>query len=335
MQTAPQKDFASFFRERLSAELEPLESQRKEIVRRTWLWIALIVPIGIAATFLLILIKSHDFFIELALRIARAVTLSATLFGPTAMVRKLREDYDEEFNACIIRPLIKFFDPNLDYSVDGRVPYEVFTRSRLFSKISSKTYTGKHLISGILGKTRMCFSQVKADTFKINRPQKIDGPKESYTQVFNGIFFTADFNKDFAGLTVILPDRAEKLLGSIGQMLQDGQTEFGELVKLEDPEFEREFVVYSSNQIEARYILSPALMRRILDFKMRSQRTFHMSFAGSSVNIAIDMGTDLFEPRLFRTVLDPKIYESFWNDLSLLAGIVDELNLNARIWTKA
>ncbi len=44
---------------------------------------------------------------------------------------------------------------------------------------------------------------------------------------------------------------------------------------------------------------------------------------------------NLFEPRLLRTLLDPSLYETFWHDINLLAGIVEELNFNARIWTKA
>ena len=46
----------------------------------------------------------------------------------------------------------------------------------------------------------------------------------------------------------------------------------GELVKLEDPEFEKSFVVYSGNQTEARYILSTSLMRRILDYKVNCKK---------------------------------------------------------------
>ena len=71
----------------------------------------------------------------------------------------------------------------------------------------------------------------------------------------------ADFNKNFNGHTVVLPDTAEKILGKFGQSLQSMSSR-GELVKLEDPEFEKEFCVYGDDQVEARYILSPALMKR-------------------------------------------------------------------------
>ena len=38
--------------------------------------------------------------------------------------------------------------------------------------------------------------------------------------------------------------------------------------------------------------------------------------------------------RLFRTLKDPSYYGEIQDDLELLTGIVDDLNLNTRIWTK-
>ena len=108
----------------------------------------------------------------------------------------------------------------------------------------------------------------------------------------------------------------------------------GDLVKLEDPEFEKEFVVYGSDQIEARYILSPGLMERIVEFKRKAKRKIHLSFVQSWVNLAIEFDKDLFEAPLFGSALDyPKIRDYF-RDLQLAFGIVEDLNLNTRIWTK-
>lgn len=133
----------------------------------------------------------------------------------------------------------------------------------------------------------------------------------------------------------MLPDRAEKGFGSIGQILQSWKSEYGQIVKLEDPEFERAFVVYSDSQIETRYILTPALMQRLLDFRRRSKGELQVSFVGSNVNIGLNRVGKLFESRLFRTPLKPSIYEAFWSARTELTGIVEELNLNTRIWTKA
>jgi len=61
----------------------------------------------------------------------------------------------------------------------------------------------------------------------------------------------------------------------------------GELIKLEDPEFEKEFCVYGINQIESRYIFSTSLMHRILEFKRKWNTKIYLSFVDSKLYIAI------------------------------------------------
>ena len=122
-------------------------------------------------------------------------------------------------------------------------------------------------------------------------------------------------------------------LGGLGQSLQSLDTSRGAIVKLEDPEFEREFVVYSSDQVEARYILSSALMQRIVEFRRRCNRRVHLSFVGDHVYLAVESGKDLFEPPLFSRLTAATV-EEYWSDLQLFGGIVEQLNLNTRIWTK-
>ena len=62
----------------------------------------------------------------------------------------------------------------------------------------------------------------------------------------------ADFHKDFKGKTTILRDRLFKL-------------RFGESrVKMENPDFENTFDVYSTDQVEARYLITPFMMERLL-----------------------------------------------------------------------
>ncbi|MHC5091781.1 MAG: DUF3137 domain-containing protein [Planctomycetota bacterium] len=121
------------------------------------------------------------------------------------------------------------------------------------------------------------------------------------------------------GQTLVLPDSAEKLFGGFGKMLQSWNMGRPDLIQLEDPQFEREFVVYGTDQIEARYILSTSLMRRILDFKQK---------------VAVPMKKNMFEPKYFSSLSDFSPILDYYNDLAFAAGIVDDLNLNTRIWTK-
>jgi hypothetical protein len=144
----------------------------------------------------------------------------------------------------------------------------------------------------------------------------------------------ANFNKKFKTETFILPDTAERLFGFLGKKLQEmtASSSRGELVNLESPEFEKLFVVYGKDQIEARYILSPSLMERIVSFKNKTGKNIHMSFVDNNIFIAISYKKNLFEPRVFKTIIDLEPIQEYYEDIKLMTDIVEDLNLNLRIW---
>ncbi len=71
------------------------------------------------------------------------------------------------------------------------------------------------------------------------------GKNRSCRTVFRGLFFIGDFNKHFTCKTVVLTDTAESLFGAFGKMFQAWNLARDQLIKLEDPEFEKLFVVWS------------------------------------------------------------------------------------------
>jgi hypothetical protein len=103
---------------------------------------------------------------------------------------------------------------------------------------------------------------------------------------------------------------------------------------MEDPEFEKLFVVYGEDQVEARYILSTSLMRRIVEFRTRTQKEMRLSFSASKLHVAIPFENELFEPKIMESLLNIAHVQEYYNDLKLAIDIVDDLNLNTRIWTQ-
>jgi hypothetical protein len=151
------------------------------------------------------------------------------------------------------------------------------------------------------------------------------------------VLFVADFNKHFHGVTYVRPDNSERFLGRFGQSLQEfGETldyDNRELVKLEDPEFEKFFAVSSTDQIEARYILSPSMMQRLLGLRTRHGRDVHVAFIANHVYLALSQ-SDLFEPPSLRTPLTVDAVRRISTDLQSVLCIVEDLDLNTRIWSK-
>jgi hypothetical protein len=235
--------------------------------------------------------------------------------------------YVARFKSLVIQRIVKFIHENLNYNANGCIDKTTFVSSKIFTTRPNR-YKGDDLVWGKTGATQIKFSEIKAEH------ESGSGKNKRRYTIFKGLFFIGDFNKHFSCETVVLPDTAEKLFGHFGQTLQSLNILRGQLVKLEDPEFENHFVVYGDDQIQARYILSTSLMERIVDFKKKTGRKIYLSFVGSMVFVAVSYTKSLFEPRIFRTLLDFGPIREYFEDLQLAIGIVDDLNLNTRIWSK-
>jgi hypothetical protein len=202
--------------------------------------------------------------------------------------------------------------------------------SRIFRKEPDR-YRGDDLVTGRLGKTEIAFSEIHSE-YKTTTHSKT-GSETSWNTIFRGLFFIANFNKSFAGETYVLPEVAQKVFGKVlGNLFQSWNRGRGQLVKMEDPRFEKNFVVYGDDQIEARYILSTSLMKRIADYKEKTKKIIYLSFINNRIYVAISYHKDIFEPKMFKTLLDFGVIREYYEDLSYAVGLVDDLNLNARIW---
>lgn len=239
----------------------------------------------------------------------------------------------QDFKLQVVQEVVKFCDPSLNYSPKGHISQHQFQGSQIF-KHHIDRFSGEDLVSGQMDKTAIQFSELHAE-YKTTTTNSKGQRRTQWHTIFKGLYFVADFNKNFSGRTVVLPDTAEKLFGFLGKKLQEMNLSRDQLVKLEDPEFEKMFAVYGTDQVEARYILSTSLMKRITDFKKKMKSPIYLSFTGSNVHIAISQTRNMFEPRIFRSVLDFSLIRGYLEDLQLFLDIVDDLNLNTRIWTKA
>ncbi len=241
----------------------------------------------------------------------------------------ITHDYTQEFKERVIEPLIHFIDKDLRYMEDMHISESKFINSRLFTSTPDKI-EGNDYIAGMIDGVKIELSDMHAQ-----KRDKDSKGRSSWRTIFRGLFIITEFNKNFSGKTVVLPDSAQNSFGDlIGNWLQSHNINRDELIKMDDPEFEREFVVYGSDQIEARYILSHSLMKRLLSFKKKSGHKVYISFVYNNVYIAIEYGKDLFEPSVFNTLLDYKVAMDYLQTLHLAVSIRQELNIDQKIWSR-
>ena len=317
-------EFQEFYQATLLPALRALEARRKQILGRIVLVAGVVLAVALPLALLVLSQGSGPSPMIMVI----GVVLVGGAIGLAA--RGFSGGYTRDFKDRVIGSIVRFFDDALQYQPYDGIDEGAFHDCGIFTQQIDR-YRGDDLVRGRIGETEIAFSEVHAE-YKTTTTDSKGRRQTHWHTIFRGLFFRADFNKNFAGRVVVLPDTAQRLLGSFGQTLQKLSFGRGALIKLEDPEFEKLFVVYGTDQIEARYLLSTSLMRRITDFKQKCGRPLHLAFAGSRIFVAISYDRPLFEPRIFRTLLEPAAVQEYYRDLQLALEIVEDLNLNLRIW---
>ena len=311
-----QKEIHKFYVKEILPDLKQLELKRRKIHRVLKIVIRILLIAWIPLTIVLIPVMEE---------------WPGAVFGAPGILMivyvcfyaPLTRDFHRKVTRKTVDRLIRFIVPDLHLEPRQTIPKGTFIRSGLFVEKVNK-YRGQNRVFGKIGKTHIEFSEIEA-----SGKDALNNVKD-----FEGLFFVADFNKHFRTRTLVLPDAAEALLGSFGQTLQSLDISRPPLVKLDNPEFEKNFVVYSDDQIEARYLLSPALMDRIVTFQNKYNRCLYLSFAGSRIFIAVHSIYPLFRGSVYTSLFDFDQIKDYTEMLQLALDVVNDLDLNTRIWTK-
>ncbi len=324
-------NFKAYYEQKLVPDLNSLEADRLEVIKKVMrlrrIMLSIVLPITII-TGVYSWVQYGDLYL--------LIPVIIFIWTPGLIVYIVRrvkyaKPYEHDFKNKIMTALVRFIDDSLKYNPVEKISPEEFKSSGIFKQRLDK-YRGEDLVYGKLGGTEIRFSEVNA-AYKTQRREN-GRTKTEYHTIFDGVFFVCDFNKHFRSRLYVFPDLMERLFGKWGQNLQELDKSHGELIKLEDPEFEKEFAIYGDDQVESRYILSTSLMQRILNFKKKTKSMIYMSFVDSKLYVAISIMEDLFEARLWKTILDYDYIKSNLDYFLLFTGIVEDLNLNRRIWTK-
>jgi len=206
---------------------------------------------------------------------------------------------------------------------------ELFEASGLYRSRIDR-YASEDYFGGKIGETEIEFSEIHAQEKKTSTDSK-GRTKTTWVTIFRGLLFSADFHKEFHSPISVLPDVAEKNFGWMGRKLQKLG---GGLQLMENAEFEKMFVVRGSDAVEVRYVLTPRMQEALVDLRKRTNQQIRIGFSHSRVWITIPNRANWFEPDFQRPAGDASQLGRFLSQVSCCTGIVEELDLNTRIWTK-
>jgi hypothetical protein len=218
------------------------------------------------------------------------------------------------FKQRVVARIVAEVLPGATYDPDLALAHSVLHASGLVD--GAVTYRGDDLVRGTIGRTPFALGDVNAGISQ----------RGNLRSAFHGLLFHAEFNRWLAGRTVVLPAGQTPQAGPLNRGLAP--------VALESPEFAGAFSVYASDPIEARYVLTPSTMERLVRLGRTTGRPLYAAFDRRRVFVAIDNGKGAFEALAFGG-------EKAWDEVRGFAAlfdtaraVVEELELNTRIWTK-
>lgn len=296
--------------------LEHKRQERRKKVRIYWL-INLIPIAGGGIVYLLYWPLYPEYLI------APGIALIASLIIAFYVSNKTKREIIDRFKTKVLIPSIQKKHPSMQYNQNASITKGEFVASEIFSNFRINRFSGEDLFSGIEGKTKYKFSEVHAEERRTRTDSK-GRTQTYYVTIFKGIFLIADFNKELKYTT-----RVVQAADNFFEKLFAGKSK----VSLEHPEFEKKFNTYSQDQVEARYILTPAMMERVLKLQKEWNTKVNMSFKGQHLFVAIHHTHNHFEPQLKKEI-DIKQIERIFDEVEDCLGIIHTLDLNTRIWTK-
>lgn len=268
----------------------------------------------------------------------------------TAIVKmvKKHQTYRTEFKRQVVTGILKQlvegcklpnetnqYEYRWGYDPARRVNDDQIDRCELFEDRIDEIF-GEDLIYGKLGLTDFQFSELRL--VKVVKTRNSKGQQRTTRQtVFDGVLFIADFHKHFKGSTIL---RSSGFMGT-GGLFNRFKNSINNVftsdklynIKLENDEFNKIFDTNTTDEIEARYILSSSFMERILKFKELHNERVEFSFVGSNMCLALHTGKNYFEPSPFQSisgVQGRKVYD----DLHFFFHMIEHFDLNTRIWSK-
>lgn len=183
---------------------------------------------------------------------------------------RAKNKFKNEYSRYLVGPMLKAMFDNIEPTTEnpdlkGHVRYRPsnhVSSSRIASSGIAPRFDrmkGEDYLDGKIGATSFEFSEIELTDIEYTQDSK-GNRKKKEKRVFKGIIFIADFHKDFEGQTFL--NRKKFFDEDVWRLKFGGAFE----IELEDIRFNKTFKTMTTNDIEARYILSSNLMERIMEF---------------------------------------------------------------------
>lgn len=306
------EEFQGLWRETLEPWLASLEAERKTSVSRFIAWTAGMALIGLVIGGYVA--SRQDEFMFLV--VGAFFGLVAGMMIGSRRMERLRKSIKAELNSKIAEVC------QLNYALTPPVPAR-FETFRGYGLLPSYTRCGfeDHFSGERLG----CdFELYEAHLEERRR----SGKSTHWVTVFRGVLIRINFPRKVEGVTVITRDAG--MFNGLAALGRSFGSKKLERVALVDPEFEKAFEVYGTDQVLARYMLDPAFMERLVRLekalKGKNVRAAFDEHSGQGeLLIAAETGNQFEAGSMFKPLADEARIKTIIEDLTRVISIIENL----------
>ncbi len=272
----------------------------------------------------------------------------AALLIAAFFANQARRELKRSYKGIVVRRLVAALGRGLRYNPESSLSRSIFESLDLFGE-SGDRYESEDQVIGLKGEVPYALHEVRVSRKERSSRNRLDlasstslvlgsgllnAAQSARRYIFNGLVVQLDFNKNFRGHTVVVPEREGRILGGL---FGDAESRGGKrIVRLENPDFEAMYATYSTDDQEARYLITPKLMELVIAAQALLGAELRLCFVMNRLFVTVPQKKDRFEVTLFGSPVTPdSALGDFVEVVNLAERLVDTLDLETRIWTRA
>lgn len=281
------ENFSDFYLKKIRGKLVLLEVERKKGLRL----FSLLSFITLASSIKLFWTYRNPVFNQFL--IIAVVVLLVLIYKLS--FHTYRKKYKEKILAVLFGEYLKdcFFRP------DGHLSEAEYVSTLIYQSAFNK-FSGEDYAAGVFQGFNLKMSELQVAY------QSGSGKNKSTKSVFRGLMIIYYMPHRLKTITVIKPDYSAKILGTwLGGIFNKMEKRTSlESVRLENPEFEREFKIEADDQIDVRKFLTPYMQEQMLKLRARIKMPFALSVQPGQVSFAFSTLTDFFDPPIITSCIE-------------------------------
>lgn len=220
--------------------------------------------------------------------------------------------YSKLYKEIYVTKLIKEELPDATYSTEETRDSSIVEPSKIFYKGFLFTTSDK-----LIGK----YKEVNYQVHDIKVKTRSD---DDYVTVFQGQWYILDFNKKVTSELYLVRRKFHNI---------SNYRKYNTL-NTNNPIFDKEYKIYTTNELDALNILKPRLIENIMKLTNDTKGKIMFSFINDKLYIAISNNHDLFEPHSNKMInkTDEEINNEIRKEINKVKEIIDILELDKKMF---